>query len=729
VIANRCVLLASALVVAVASAGAARTQVDAAAPEQEKPQASQAWIDAARVLAADSEPGSWLAHGRTWDEQRYSPLDQIAEGNVGELGLAWSYPTGTKRGLEATPIVVDGVLYATASWSIVFALDAKTGRELWRFDPEVPKAKGIDACCDVVNRGVAVWKGRVYVGALDGRLIALDARSGERIWEVQTTDAAQAYTITGAPRVVKDLVVIGNGGAEIGVRGYFSAYDAASGALRWRFYTVPGPPPPEGSPPEHPEVAVAAKTWSKDSTWEYGLGGTVWDSFAYDPELDLLYVGVGNSSPYDRDRRSPGGGDNLFLASILAVRPDTGRLVWHYQTTPAENWDYTATAHMILAELRIRGRARKVLMQAPKNGFFYVLDRATGELLSAEPYVTVNWASHVDLATGRPVETGRADWRDQVAYVMPSPRGGHNWHPMAFHPGTGLVYIPTIEMAYPFYRDREPRFVPHRYNTGEDFAAMQADIDGFERSLVFCEPTHLTAWDPVAQRRVWRVAHDKLIVGGVLATAGNLVFQGLGTGHLAAFRATDGERLWSSHTRIPPMAAPISYAIDGEQYVAVLVGAGGAAGLNFEVLEYENPGHVLAYKLGGKAALPHIAKLARPAPDPPPLRASPETVEQGRKLYGTYCFRCHGVGTQSGGLLPDLRRSSRAVHKQWRDIVLGGLRQSRGMASFAGVLDAADADAIQAYVIAQALREPTLLESSARWLSKRICLPAAWIAN
>ncbi|MDX1650302.1 MAG: PQQ-binding-like beta-propeller repeat protein, partial [Myxococcota bacterium] len=341
-----------------------------------------------RAAEAGAEPGAWLAHGRTWSEQRYSPLAAIHEGNVGRLRPAWVVPLGTTRGVEATPIVVDGVLYTTLPWSVVLALDAATGRELWRHDPEVPKAFGRHACCDVVNRGVAVYRGRVYVGTIDGRLVALEAATGEPVWEVQTTDRTKPYTITGAPRVAKGLVFIGNGGAEFGVRGYVSAYDADTGDLRWRFYTVPGPP---GTPPEHPEMARAAATWPEDAMWEAGLGGTVWDSMAYDPELDLLYVGVGNASVYDRARRSPGGGDNLFLASILALRPDTGRLVWHYQTVPGENWDYTATQQMILADLEIDGRTRKVLMQAPKNGFFYVLDRATGELLSAEPYVSVHW--------------------------------------------------------------------------------------------------------------------------------------------------------------------------------------------------------------------------------------------------------------------------------------------------------------------------------------------------
>ena len=354
----------------------------------------QALVDDARLGEAAAAPADWLAHGRTWSEQRFSPLAQVDEGNVAKLAPAWVYATGETRGLEATPLVADGVMYTTLPWSIVVALDAATGRELWRYDPAVPKAWGRNACCDVVNRGVALYAGRVYVGTLDGRLVALDAKTGAEVWQMLTIDPAKPYTITGAPRVAKGLVFIGNGGAEFGVRGYVSAYAAETGALVWRFYTVPGPP---DRPREHPALELAAKSWPADAIWESGLGGTVWDSIAYDPALDLLYVGVGNSSPYDRRVRSPGGGDNLFLASILALRAQTGELAWHYQTTPGENWDYTATQHMILAELELGGRTRRVLMQAPKNGFFYVLDRATGELLSAEPYGTVSWASHVDL--------------------------------------------------------------------------------------------------------------------------------------------------------------------------------------------------------------------------------------------------------------------------------------------------------------------------------------------
>jgi quinohemoprotein ethanol dehydrogenase len=683
-------------------------------------------VDAARIGAADREPGQWLAHGRTYDEQRYSPLARIHAGNVGALGLAWSYATGTKRGLEATPIVVDGVMYATGSWSVVFALDAASGRELWRYDPQVPRAKGRNACCDVVNRGVAVWKGRVYVGTIDGRLVALDAARGERVWEVHTVDPSRPYTITGAPRVVKDRVIIGNGGGELGVRGYFSAYDAATGALLWRFYTVPGDP---SRPYEHEELAAAAATWSKDTLWEVGLGGTVWDSMAYDPELDLLYVGTGNSTPYNRELRSPGGGDNLFLASILAVRPDTGRLVWHYQTTPGEYWDYTATQHIVLAELAIDGRARKVLMQAPKNGFFYVLDRATGELLSADAYVPVSWATHVDAKTGRPVERRQAHWAKRPRMVSPAPQGGHNWHPMAFSPRTGLVYVPTIDAVYPFYPAREFRYLPNAMNTGEDYPALAEGIEGVLSALRFCSPTHLTAWDPVARRAAWRVSYDHALPAGVLATAGDLVFHGGGDGVLRAYRAADGEALWESRAGVAIVAAPVSYEVNGEQYVAVLAGLGGSFGLHNTVIDYVNDGRVLAWKLGGAAPMPRVEPRPAPRVDAPPGDAPAQTISRGRDLYATHCLRCHGANARSSGVLPDLRHSTRAVHEQWLDIVLGGTYLDRGMASFADLLDRDEAEAIHAYVIERATRTPGWRERAIDAALSAVCLPASWAAD
>jgi quinohemoprotein ethanol dehydrogenase len=647
-------------------------------------------------------------HGRTPAEQRYSPLAQIDEHNVAKLGLAWSYATGTNRGLEATPIVADGVMYATGSWSVVFALDAETGRELWRFDPHVSGEAGARACCDVVNRGVALDAGRVFVGALDGRLIALDAKTGAPLWEVQTTDPTLPYTITGAPRAVKGRVVIGNGGADVGVRGYVSAYDAQTGALAWRFYTVPGDP---AQPPESPALAKALPTWQGGEWWKVGGGGTVWDSLAYDPELDLLYVGTGNGGPWTPHLRSSG--DNLYLSSILALRPDTGELVWHYQTTPGDQWDYTATQHMILAELEIGGRTRRVLLQAPKNGFFYVLDRATGELISAAPYVPVTWAERVDLASGRPVVTSAARYGAEPVGLQPGPVGGHNWQPMSFHPGTGLVYIPALEMPFAFREDPNFVFRPTRMNTGIDpvagglsVASLAQRAEG-ERSPSGGGRTvaALVAWDPVKQREAWRVEHPHVANGGTLATAGNLVFQGTGRGTLAAYRASDGARLFEAKTGTGVVAPPITYAVGGEQYVAVLAGFGGGLALASadpppDVLASGNAGHVLAWKLGGTAALPEPAPW-QPAPLPPIDEHSDSArVARGEAIYARHCSGCHGPAAIGGGTVPDLRRASPGVYDDLPNLLIAGSRLARGMPRF-DFMTAEDVGDVRAYLLSR----------------------------
>ncbi len=666
----------------------------------------------------------WPLHGRTYDEQRFSPLKQINEESVEGLGLTWAFATGNTRGMEATPIVVDGVMYISTAWSRVVALDARTGKLQWSYDPQVPGEKGRDACCDVVNRGVAVSGDQVFLGALDGRLIALDKSTGKENWSVQTTDTSKPYTITGAPRVIGNKVIIGNGGAEFGVRGYFSAYDTESGKMIWRFYTVPSEDASEDD--AQPSLRAARATWPQNALWESGLGGTAWDSFAYDPELNLLYAGVGNGSQYNRAVRSPGGGDNLFIASIVAVNADTGKLVWHYQTTPADSWDYTATQHMILTELEVLGETRKVIMQAPKNGFFYVLDRATGELLSAEKYVPANWASHVDLETGRPVETEVADWSDQQRYITPAIVGGHNWNPMAFSPDTGLVYIPTIHTTYPFTADPDFEFNPNTMNTGEDYPDLVRNMPAIAPG--FCSPTRLTAWNPARQEQVWQVKFNDGVSAGVLATAGGLVVQGTTDGYLAVYRDTDGELLWRQQVNVGIMAPPISYAIDGEQYIAVVAGIGGSQGGHFTNLDNRNPGHVFAFKLGGKAEPPP------PEPRHRTIHAEESmlteaTAEKGQDLYAVHCLRCHGANAQSSGVIPDLRYSTSEVHAIWKQIVIDGVFASRGMASFADSLNEEDVNAIHSYVIREAVRSQDWGRRAGKWLGSQVCIPAEWVAD
>jgi len=671
-----------------------------------------ATVDGARIAGADGEPQNWLAHGRTYDEQRYSPLQQINTGNVEKLGLAWSVPTGTYRGLEATPIVVDGVMYTTATWSVVYALDAKTGKPLWSYDPQVPRGWGRYGCCDAVNRGVAIWKGAVYVGTFDGRLVALDAKSGKKRWEVNTIDRTKPYTITGAPRVVKGKVLIGNGGAEYGVRGYLSAYDAATGRLVWRFYTVPGDPK-KGF--ENPELEAAAKTWHGE-WWIGGGGGTVWDSMAYDPQLDTLYVGTGNGSPWNREIRSPGGGDNLYLSSILAMNPDTGRLKWHYQVTPADSWDYTATQHIILADLTIDGKPRKVLMQAPKNGFFYVLDRITGELLSADKYIPATWATHVDLKTGRPVETPEASYAKETQMIVPAPVGGHNWQPMAYNPQTGLVYIPAMQPMGIYPPSQEFLKTGHFtrrdmfWNPGIDWNTYIDTINGLLQKLgsLPVDRGSLKAWDPVRKKTVWEIEHPAFWNGGVLTTAGNLLFQGTGDGKLVAYAADTGKIAWAVPTLIGIVAPPITYEVDGEQYVAVMAGYGGAGGVSLgdprtmASAKYMNDGYVMAFKLGGKAAMPHVAERNASIPEPPAIDATAAQIDRGMYLYMATCMVCHGALVVSGGVLPDLRMLPAEKHAIFKEIVHDGVIHSAGMPQMGDLVNEQDVHDIHAYIIQRA---------------------------
>ncbi len=653
-----------------------------------------AQVDDARLVAAGDETGTWLTYGRTYSEQRFSPLAQIDESNVSELGLAWAFEPGTKRGLEATPIVVGGTIYTTGTWSVIFAIDARTGDLKWRYDPRVPRETAGIACCDVVNRGVAVYKGRVFAGTLDGRLVSLDAETGELIYEVVTIDPSRPYTITMAPRVVKGKVILGNGGAEFGVRGYVSAYDWETGDLVWRFYTVPGDP---SQPFEHPELVTAAETWTGE-WWKVGGGGTVWDSVAYDPELDLLYVGTGNGSPWSRYVRSPGGGDNLYVCSILALDPDTGRLVWHYQTTPGDNWDFTSTQHIMLADLDIGGRERKVLMQAPKNGFFYVLDRETGELISAEAFAKVTWAEGIDPATGRPVEVEGLDYRKEIVEIYPSPHGAHNWHPMSFNPDTGLVYIPTHEVPYFFRLDPEYDYKPGAWNLGYDFTVA----DDFPRDVV---SGHLLAWDPVAQKEVWRAQYTGPWNGGTLSTAGNLVFQGTAHGTFAAYRASDGTPLWETPAGTGIVAAPVTYELDGEQYVAVMAGWGGAFALAAgdaaaAAGTTDNTGRLLVFRRGGTAKLPvHEAVERELAAIPAALDA--DQVQRGNHLFHRWCGTCHGPGVKSGGVLPDLRKAEPGIYDTLEDIVLNGTRIPNGMPRFDAWLGPEDVADLRAYILSR----------------------------
>ena len=681
---------------------------------RQEPPAAPVVVGEAPVIAAQpaaSAPApadtDWPLHGNDTQEQRYSTLDQINLDNVEQLGVAWSFDLYTERGVEATPLVVDGVMYVTGSWSMVYALDARSGALKWFFDPQVDRAFLAKGCCDAVNRGVAYADGKVIVGTYDGRLVALNASDGAVVWDVQTTDREKPYTITGAPRIARDKVIIGNGGAELGVRGYVSAYSIATGEMIWRFYTVPGNPA-DGF--ENAAMEAAAKTWT-GNWWEWGGGGTVWDSIVYDPELDLLYIGVGNGSPWNASLRSPGGGDNLYLSSIVALRPDSGEYVWHYQTTPGETWDYTATQQMTLADLEIDGKPRKVLMQAPKNGFFYVLDRATGELLSAEKFGVVNWATHIDMATGRPVETPDARVFDGKRISLPSNAGAHNWSPMSYDPQTGLVYIPTLVFPITFLEPTEEKDMKPgmgKWNVGFDrMGGSPPKIPGLGAIIDTQFKGQLLAWDPVRQEARWQAPEGRAGLGGALSTAGGLVFAGAKDDQLLAYNAATGEQVWSGYTG-NLAAAPISYALDGVQYIAIAQGFGGGFAAEGGPVAHDwgirNMSRVIAFKLGGKAELAPPRVDTREMPQPAPVTADAAVLARGEVVYQRHCGYCHGDGFRTGGVTPDLRWSTAQVHDMWQEIVIGGALEARGMVSFRDYVSTDDAEAIRQYALSEANR-------------------------
>ena len=682
-------------------------------------------VDAA-LLTTGGSGDDWAMTGFNYSEQRFSPLTDINAGNVSKLGVAWFADLPDARGQEATPVVVDGQMFITGPWSKVFAYDATTGKTLWEFDPGVDKQKGVQACCDVVNRGVAVWKGRVYVGTLDGRLIALDATTGKPDWSVQTTDNSKPYTITGAPRVVKDMVMIGNGGAEFGVRGYVTAYDAATGAKKWRFYTVPNPTGAKDGEASDAAMAKVAPTWSANGQWKQsGGGGTVWDSIVYDAELDQLYLGVGNGSPWNHGLRSEGRGDNLFLSSIVALKPETGRYLWHYQETPGETWDFTATQPINLATLTISGRARKVLMQAPKNGFFYVIDRTNGRLINAGQFIPgVNWATGYDMKTGRPIENPAARYykTGKPFLAMPSAVAAHNWQPMSFNPKVGLVFIPAqiIGAGYLAANDPLNSAKPIGFNVGENMGALMYPRDAALIKAATAGATGLlVAWDPVANKPRWTVKYDTPWNGGTMTTAGNLVFQGTAMGEFRAYAADTGKQLFAYPVGTGVMAGAATYRVNGTQYVAVLAGRGGALPLSMGYAmgasrNVPNVPRLLVFKLGGTVKLP-----ASPAQDQTPVTlpaatATPQQVAQGQALYGRYCQVCHGANAAGGGVLPNLQRSGVLGNKDaWHSILIDGALKDNGMVSFKRVLTPEQAQLIRLYVIDEANWAKTHLKGDA----------------
>lgn len=671
-------------------------------------------VDDARLLAAADDGANWLSYGRTYDEQRFSPLTAVNDSNANQLGLEWSSDLDTARGQEATPIVVDGVMYITTAWSMVKAYEAATGKPLWSYDPQVPRSKLIDVCCDAVNRGVAVYKGKVYVATLDGRLIALNADDGKVIWSKLTIPEGSHMAITGAPRIVKGKVLIGSAGAEYITRGYLAAYDAETGKEAWRFYTVPGDP---SKPFEGKHLEAAAKTWAPDA-WKNGGGGTVWDSITYDPKTDLVFFGTANAEPWNPAARGSASGDSLYTASIVAVRPDTGEYVWHFQETPEDRWDYDSNQQIMVADIVLEGKPRHVILHAPKNGFFYTLDAATGKFLSGKPFAKINWASGLDPVSGKPIVNPEAKYEltGKPFIGMPGAIGAHSWSPMSYSPKTGLVYIPANETAQ-IYNAAAKGWKPGKvgFQLGLELGGLEIPADKAIRTATAASTNgSLIAWDPVAGKARWTVSYPTATNGGTLATAGNLVFQGTAGGEFRAYAADTGKQLWSFPTQSGVIAAPMTYSVNGVQYVAILVGWGGVLDVSGGMLVSKtrmtpNISRLLVFRIGGKAKLPPPPPEDKRVLDPPPFTGKPEQVVDGSSHYGNSCSVCHGNAAVAGSVNRDVRHSAALGDpKLWQQIVHDGLLKDNGMVAWAGQYSTEQIENIRQYVIKRANEDKAL---------------------
>jgi quinohemoprotein ethanol dehydrogenase len=659
-------------------------------------------------VSGEAAGTDWPVYGRTFSEQHYTPLDQIRQDNIARLGLAWSFDLPVSVNAFSEPIEIGGILYLTEGQSVVHALDARTGRQLWSYDPEVTKVAGDKLKAAWGVRGLAWWDGKVYVGTQDGRLLALDGNSGKLVWSVETIAPGEPLYITGAPRVFNGKVIIGNGGAEFGVaRGYVTAYDARTGKQAWRFYSVPGDPA-KGF--ENSAMAMAAKTWT-GQWWKYGGGGTPWNAITYDPKYNRIYIGTGNGTPWNQKIRSPGGGDNLFLCSIVAVDADTGKYIWHYQVNPGETWDYVATMDIQLVDLTIDGVRRSVILHAPKNGFLYVIDRETGKLISAEKIGKATWADHIDLTTGRPVETPNARFQKGDFDLWPNGAGAHNWFPMAFSPHTGLSYIPSQGMGS-VYSDDGVDLNNWKPSTRGDFG------NGVTNKPSPPDPEHtgswLIGWNPATQKQVWRIRQHGMATAGVMASAGDLVFQGNADGRFVAYDALTGKDLWSFDAQNGIIGAPISYMIDGRQYITVLAGFGGASAIfgaaTGQVGWAYRTQHrrVLTFVLDGRAKLPPGGPQPETPLQTPDFKPDPVRVAVGETLYGADCATCHGFAAVAGGGAPDLRASQIAADAAaFETVVRGGALVASNMPKF-DELTAEQVASIRHYIRARA-SQPTIV--------------------
>ncbi len=692
--------------------GASIAFISCGEPSPSSPVKSSNKITDTALSNATATPESWLTYGGDYKEQRHSRLSDITKDNVSELGVAWTFDLSTGRGVESTPIVHDGIMYVTGAWSILHALDAVTGEEIWSYDPEVAGEDAIKGCCDVVNRGVAIYDGKVYLGVFDGRLEALDAKTGKLIWSKVTVDQSLPYSITMAPRIIKGRVIIGNSGGELGVRGYVSAYDAQSGDLDWRFYTVPNPKKQADNAVSDPIMkALVNETWGDTGGWVTdGGGGTVWDSVVFDEENDQIIIGVGNGSPWNAKIRDPESkGDNLFLSSILALDANSGAYKWHFQTTPRDQWDYTATQTIILAELPLgeNGADRRVVMQAPKNGFFYVLDAASGEYISGNNFVPVNWATGLD-EKGRPIESPSARKTEgEGVLTIPGPLGAHNWQPMAYSPREKLAYIPAQQMPQ-LLQDEQRDPDPDAYwNLGYNLAAG-VPLEYPAGTIEFLRKSNqgwLIAWDPIKQEARWTVEHDGPWNGGILSLDTGVVLQGQREGGVNAYDAATGDKLWSTNVKAGALSGMSSYAIDGVQYVTITTGWGTAfslaGGYGYTSPVPPQVGRVVTFKLGGTGEIPDAMELAVERTPKGEAFGSPEQIANGLRHFADNCSVCHGPLAVSGAL-PDLRWSYATADKnEWTDIVENGALSDNGMVSFKEQISPEAMEAIRAYVMNQ----------------------------
>ena len=641
------------------------------------------------AIADKNNESEWLAYGRTHSEERFSPLADVNDQNVSGLRVDWYLDLPNDVGLVSTPLVVDGVMYFTSTMNVIRAVDAVSGKELWTYDPKVgEQIKGRRQAGWVHNRGISFYKDKIYAASWDGRLFALDHKTGKKIWEVTTFEPERSLYITGAPKAFAGKVLIGNGGTEEGpTRGFVTAYDADTGEEAWKFYIVPGNPD-DGF--ENKTMEMAAETWTGE-WWKHGGGGNAWHGFTYDAELDVLYVGTGNGSPWNRKIRSPEGGDNLFLCSIVALNPHTGEYLWHYQTTPGETWDYNSNMDIILTDLTIKGEKIKAMLHAPKNGFFYVINRETGKLVSAEPFAETSWASHIDMETGRPVEIPGARYETAPTMITPSPWGAHSWHAMSYSSQTGLAYIPTLHMAVGF-SDEGIDLKNWQAVEFDGGVGVNMDLDVKEPRTY---PASLTAWDPAEQKQIWSIPQESFWNAGTLSTAGNLLFQGRSDGKLLAYDAKTGKTLWTFDAGLGISAPPITYKINGRQYISLLVGFGGGYAAIGGKESYElgwsyrtHTRRLITFSLEGEANMPNLPPRHYPKPIvDPDFKIDEKLAQQGAGLFGN-CASCHGWGMYGAGMAPDLRASTVPLElPTFKEVVQGGALNDRGMPAFPEMTD------------------------------------------